>query len=188
MPPTPPGGTTPQVANNPNLDERTYSYEYGAAVDSGTSDAPKWNMIRWASAIDPSRSPKTKDAATYDDKGAANAPVVGEDWTLSFTMQGRRDTATGRYQPELEALLACTGPDAVGTRATAHVMWFDKPADPTSKPNPDDAFEGYGTVDIKRGATDNDSIGQFNVTITGQGRRTRIKNPYDPATGTLKFT
>lgn len=167
----------------------TYSYEYGVCVDDGTGSdgAHNWLPIRFISAVDPSRSPKTKDAATYDDKGADNAPVVGESWTLSFTVQGHR-SSTGGYLAEVERLMDLASPTATGSKATGSFLWFDKPANATAKANAKEAFIGTGTVDIKRQNTDNDSIGGFTVTITGQGPREPITNPYDPTSGALKFT
>lgn len=159
------------------------SYEYGVCIDDGKgSDGSRnWLPIRFISAVDPARTPKTKEAATYDDLGADNAPVVGESWTLSFTVQGHR-LKDGSYLPEIERLLELASPTAIGAKATGTFLWFDKPADAEAKPNPKDAFEGDGSVDIKRQNTDNDSIAGFTVTITGQGPRRQVTNPFNPAT------
>lgn len=166
--------------------QAAYSYEYGVAINTGTAAAPAWSPIRFISGVDPARTPKTQDAATYDDMGADNAPVVGESWTLQFTVQQQR-TADGAFLAEVEALMKLTKPTAIGTAASGEFLWYDKPSDATAKPNPTEAFRGVGTVDIKRGNTGNADIGVFNVTITGQGPRKQVVNPYDPATGTLKF-
>lgn len=151
-----------------------FSYEYSVDVNTGTIDTPTWQNIRFISAVDPQVSPVTQDAATYDDDGAPNQVKTSESWTLSFTVQQHR-LADGSYLPEVEALLAATLPTATGEAAVVHVRWYDDPV--TGTPNPDDAFEGVGTVQMTRQQTGNDQIGGWSVTITGQGRRTKIANP-----------
>lgn len=148
-----------------------FSYEY--AVDVLT--APNtWQTIRFISAVDPQVTPVTQDAATYDDNGSPNAVKLSESWTLGFTVQQHRQ-ADGKFLPEVEALLAAAAPSAVGNDATITVRWYDDPV--TGVPNPTEAFEGDGTVQINRAQTGNDQIGSWSVTITGQGRRRQIPNP-----------
>lgn len=160
-----------------------FSYEYGIAVNEGTHEAPKWRELRFLSSVDPKRETKTQDAPTYDDKGADSSVVVGETWTLEFYIQGHR-TTDGHYQAELETILNAVQPDSTGEKASLEFIWFDKPAN--GQPNPDDAFFGLGSVSATRAETGNDGIGGFNVTVTGRGPRTAIKNPYDKATGKIK--
>lgn len=147
-----------------------FSYEYGVDIEIGET----WQPIRFISAVDPTVTPVTADAATYDDKGAPNEVRLSESWALSFTIQQHRD-ATGAYMPEVEALLDLAAPDATGESATGKFRWYDKPAE--GDPNPDDAYEGLATVQINRGQTGNSEIGGWTVTLTGRGRRTRIANP-----------
>lgn len=151
-----------------------FSYEYGVDVNLGSKETPDWQPIRFISAVDPQATPVTKDAQTYDDKGAPNEVRTSESWTLGFTIQQHR-TDDGSYLPEVEALLALAAPDAVGNAATGQFRWYDKPAE--GAPNPDDAFEGDATVQINRGQTGNDDIGGWSVTLTGRGRRRQIENP-----------
>lgn len=148
-----------------------FSYEYAVDVKTG---ADTFQKIRFISAVDPQVSPVTQDAATYDDLGAPNSVKTSESWTLGFTVQQHR-LSDGKHLPEMEAILALTEPDAVGNAATGTFRWYDNPASGT--PNADEAFEGDGTVQVTRGQTGNDGIGQWNVTVTGQGRRRKITNP-----------
>ena len=148
-----------------------FSYEY--AVDVQTA-ADTWQTIRFISAVDPQVTPVTEDAATYDDNGAPNSVKLSESWTLGFTIQQHRNT-DGTYLPEVEAIMALTEPGAVGNAATGTFRWYDDPSDGT--PNPDEAFEGDGTVAVTRGNTGNSGIGSWSVTVTGQGRRRKIPNP-----------
>lgn len=148
-----------------------FSYEY--AVDVQTAPGV-WQRIRFISAVDPQVTPVTQDAATYDDLGAPNLVKTSESWTLGFTIQQHR-TASGDYLPEVAAILALTEPDAVGNAATGTFRWYDNPAGGT--PNPDEAYEGDGTVAVTRAQTANEGIGSWGVTITGRGRRRKITNP-----------
>lgn len=148
-----------------------FSYEYAVDVKTGEDT---WQKIRFISAVDPQVTPVTQDAATYDDLGAPNLVKTSESWTLSFTVQQHR-TSTGEYLPEMEAILALVDPDAVGNAATGTFRWYDNPA--AGIPNPDEAYEGDGTVQVTRAQTGNDAIGSWNVTVTGQGRRRKIANP-----------
>lgn len=152
-----------------------FSYEYGIDINTGTTAAPVWTPIRFPSAIDPQSTPITQDAATYDDLGSPNAVKLSESWTAGFTIQQHR-LGTGKYLPEVEKLLELGGPDAVGNSATGEFRWYDKPAN--GVPNPDEAYQGRATVQINRQNTGNDQIGGWTVTLTGQGRRTQIANPY----------
>src|SRR5690625_235352 len=149
-----------------------FSYEYAVDVKTGEDT---FQRVRFISAVDPQVSPVTQDAQTYDDEGAPNNVKTSESWTLSFTVQQHR-TSEGAYLPEVEAILALTDPEAVGNAGTGTFRWYDKPAGGRT-PNPDEAFEGDGTVQVTRGQTGNDGIGSWNVTVTGQGRRRKIDNP-----------
>lgn len=165
--------STPLPAYDPTIEDGQYgfSYEYGVDIEI----AGQWTPIRRITAVDPQDQPVTVEAGTYDDLGSPNAPKIGESWTLAFQVQQQR-LPEGKFTPEVEALLAYTHPDAVGNLAVATVRWYDKPAE--GEPNPDHAFQGRGTVQMTRAQTGNAEIGAWSVTITGQGRRTQISNPF----------
>ena len=151
-----------------------FSYEYAVDINTGTTETPDWQPIRFISAVDPQVTPVTKDAATYGDDGAPHPVKLSESWTLGFTVQQHRQ-ADGSFLPEVEKLLDLGAPDAVGSAASCLFRWYDDPVD--QNPNPDEAYQGTGTVQITRQQTGNDDIGGWSVTVTGQGRRTRIANP-----------
>lgn len=174
----------------PEITEFAYSYEYAFDVDI-TPEAvePTWQFVRFSSAIDPQVSPITQDGATYDDKGSPNQVKTSESWTLGATVQAHR-LLSGSFLPEVEALLAATRPDAVGNKATRRFRWYDKPAEGAANPN--EAYQGIGTVQVNRQNTGNDQIAGFTVTVTGQGRRVQIPNPAstepDPAPAGFSYT
>lgn len=170
--------STPMPAYDPALPDTNYgfSYEYGVDIFIPDETDGKWQPIRRITAVDPQTTPRTTEAATYDDRGSANAPKIGEDWTLGFQVQVQRTPVTGLYLPEVEQLMTLAGPEAVGNQAFGRFRWYDKPVD--GAPNPDDAYEGEGTVQINRGQTGNDGVGSWTVSATGRGRRTRIENPF----------
>lgn len=152
-----------------------FSYEFGVDIDLTPADAPTWQPIRRCSAIAPTVKPITADASTYDDFGAPNDQKTSESWALAFSALVNR-LATGQYAPEIEALKAYTEPDAVGQLAVAHVRWYDKPV--SGLANPADAYEGYAYVTIDRGKSGNADAGSWAVTLTGQGKRLAITNPF----------
>ena len=170
----------PQVApgETPETTEKTqygFSYEYGVDIKIGD----EWQSIRFVSSVNPTVSPKEVDAATYDDKGADHPVRVGETPSLSFYVQMHR-LASGKFLPEVEALLAATHPNAVGRLGVVKVRYYDKPVN--SLPNPDEAYELTATVSAERAATGNAELGGWNFTLNGQGARVKIPNPAKPAT------
>lgn len=116
-----------------------FSYERGIAINVGTEEARQWLEVRFSTAHDPKREPKTQSAPTYDDKGADTTVVVGETWSLTFAVQGHR-AKNGGYLDEVEALMKLTEPDATGSKAIGHFMWFDKPAN-ADTPKANDATQ-----------------------------------------------
>lgn len=162
--------------------ELAYSYEYALDVNLGTHASPTWQQIRFSSAINPQVSDVSKDGATYDDDGAPHPIKTSESWTLSATVQAHRlQDGSGLFLPEVEALLAAAGPEATGNAATKEFRWYDDPVG--QEPNPNEAYQGVGTVKMERLATGNDDIAGWNLTVTGQGRRTRIANPSTATSG-----
>ena len=153
------------------------SFEYGIDVNLGTSGTPSWQPIRRISAFQPTPTPTTQDAQTYDDLGAQNSDVTGWSFGIAFNVQVNRSTATGLYLPEIEALLARTRPSAKGEAAVLEVRWYHKPEIGT--PNPDDAGQGIVTVAVTRQNTGpNGEIEVLSVTLTGKGPYTEIANPF----------
>ena len=161
------------------MTDLAYSYEIGVDIKIGGT----FQQIRGISAVAPTAPPVNVDAATYDDKGAPNNKKVSEAPALSFTIQGRRDPDTGLFEPEVEALLTLTGPDAVGDDATGEFRYYDNPA--AGEPNPNFAFEMDGTVEMTRNKTGNNEVAEWAVTISGQGRRRQITNPLTTGAPTI---
>ncbi|ERG63540.1 hypothetical protein L332_03620 [Agrococcus pavilionensis RW1] len=153
------------------------SFEYGLDVNIGTSASPVWQPVRRISNFNPTPTPRTQDAQTYDDLGADNQDVTGWSFALAFNVQVNRLVSTGLYLPEIEALLARTEPDATGELATIEVRWYHKPAQGT--PNPNDARQGLATVATSRVNTGPaGEIETLSVTLTGKGPAQKITNPF----------
>lgn len=153
------------------------SFEYGIDVNIGTSGSPVWQPVRRISGFQPTPTPTTQDAQTYDDLGAQNSDVTGWSFGIAFTVQVNRSITTGLYLPEIEALLARTRPTAKGEAAVLEVRWYHKPEIGT--PNPDDAGQGIVTVATSRQNTGpNGEIEALAVTLTGKGPYTEIANPF----------
>lgn len=154
------------------------SYEYGLDVNTGTVDVPVWQPVRRISGFQPTPTPTTQDAQTYDDMGAANSDVTGWSWALAFNAQVNRSVTTGLYLPEIEALLARTRPSAKGEAATIDVRWYHKPE--SGAPNPNDAGRGIATVAYTRQNTGPEgAIEVLAFTLTGKGPYEEIDNPFE---------
>lgn len=154
------------------------SYEYGLDVNLGTYADPVWQPFRRISGFQPTDTPTTQDAQTYDDLGASNSDVTGWSWGLGFNAQVNRSLSTGLYLPEVEYLNARAGdPDAKGEAAVADVRWYHKPE--VGTPNPNDAFRGFCTVARSRNNTGPEgAIENVAYTLTGKGPKEKIANPF----------
>lgn len=153
------------------------SFEYGLEVNLGTTAVPVWQPVRRISGFQPTPTPTTQDAQTYDDLGAQNSDVTGWSWSLAFNVHVNRSITTGVYLPEIEAILARTKPTAKGADAVLEVRWYHKPE--TGTPNPTDAGQGFATVAYSRtNIGPNGEIENLSVTLTGKGPYTEIANPF----------
>lgn len=163
---------TPGVTTSPATESTQYGFSYEYGVDIWLTD--KWQPIRFISSVNPTVSPKEVDAATYDDNGADHPVRVGETPSLSFYVQMHR-LASGNFLPEVEALLAATRPDAVGSLGVVKVRYYDKPV--KGAPNAKEAYEITATVSAERASTGNAELSGWNFTLNGQGARKGITNP-----------
>lgn len=153
------------------------SFEYGIDINVGTLAAKVWQPFRRISGFQPSPTPTTQDAQTYDDLGAANVDVTG--WSIShaFNAQVNRSVTTGLYLPEVEAVLARTNPDAKGESAVIEARWYHKPE--SGAANPNDAGQGFFTVSTTRqNSGPNGEIEVLSVSLTGKGTYDKIANPF----------
>jgi hypothetical protein len=153
------------------------SFEYGIDVNLGTYDAPLWQAVRRMFGYQPADTETTQDAQTYDDLGSPNSDVTARGFGHSFNTQVNRSLATGRYLPEIEALLARTRPGAVGELAVIDYRWYHKPQFGT--PNPEDAGRGFATVAKSRQNTGpGGEIEVLGWTLSGKGSYEEISNPF----------
>lgn len=153
------------------------SFEYGVDVNLGTYGSPVWQSIRRLFGYQPTDTPTTQDAQTYDDLGAPNNDVTGWGWGLAFNVQVNRFLATGLFLPEVEYLLARTRPLSVGELAVADVRFYHKPA--VGTPNPTDAGRGLATVAKSRQNTGpGGEIEVIGFTLSGKGAYEPIENPF----------
>jgi hypothetical protein len=152
------------------------SFEYGVDINIGTEAAPIWQPVRRMKGFNPTYTPVTQDAQTYDDLGAPNNDITGWGATLAFAVLVNRLLSSGLYLPEIEALIA-RGDLAVGTSAVLDVRWYHKPAEGT--PNPNDARRGSFTVSLTRNQTGpGGEIEELGVTLAGKGEYRKMANPF----------
>lgn len=153
------------------------SFEYGLDLNLGPTLAPFWQAFRRISGFQPTPTPTSQDAQTYDDRGAPNNDITGWSINLAFIAQVNRILSTGLYLPEVEAILARTGPESTGELAVIEARWYHKPA--LGAPNPTDAGQGFFTVSAQRQNTGPaGEIEQLAITLTGKGEYWKIANPF----------
>jgi hypothetical protein len=153
------------------------SFEYGVDLNLGTTLGPLWQPFRRISGFQPTPTPTSQDAQTYDDRGAQNSDITGWAINLAFVAQVNRILSTGLYLPEVEAILARTGPQAKGELAVIEARWYHKPE--LGTPNPTDAGQGFFTVSAQRQNTGPaGEIEQLAITLTGKGEYWKIANPF----------
>ena len=150
------------------------SFEYGIDVNLGTYASPSWQPVRRISGWAPSFPPVATDVSTYDDRGAPNEDVTGRGFAASFTVQANRSQSTGRYLPELEAILAAS--KAILGGATLDVRFYHKPD--VGAAHPTDAGRIAVRVEASRQNTGNAEAESWSVSLTGKGRVLDIANPF----------
>lgn len=150
------------------------SYEYGLDVNLGTYADPIWQSVRRMSAWQPSTPGTTTDVASYDDLGSPNEDITGRTFGASFTVQGNRSLSTGRYLPELDAMVNAA--KRKGEAAVLDVRWYHKPE--LGTPDPTDAGRSFVTVEVTRSNTDNTGVEVKSITLTGKGEFEDIANPF----------
>lgn len=150
------------------------SFEHGIDINIGTPAAPVWQPVRRISAWSPTFPKVTQDASTYDDRGAPNEDISGRGFATSFTVQGNRSASTGKYLPELEAIINASR--RKGEAAVLDIRFYHKPD--SGAPNPTDAGRASVTVEVTRQNTGNAEIDAYSVSLTGKGEYTPIANPF----------
>jgi|GEM_PF-1245549 len=153
-----------------------FSYELVIDIDLDfpASDVPNWQQIRFSSAVAPQSTPTMLDAATYDDRGAANQVRVGEADTLGFTVQVQRNV-DGTYLPELQKLIDAAAPGIRGKDGQVHLRYYDSEGAAYAR-------EGHFTVQADRQNTGNAETGGWAITATSAGPVQVIANPGTPGT------
>lgn len=163
--------TTPALPADTTLGQ---SFEYGLDINIGTAAVPNWVHVRRMSAWQPAFPKVTQDSATYDDRGAPNENVSGRGFSGSFTVQANRSLNTGRYLPEVEALVNASR--RKGDAAVVDVRFYHKPD--SGAPHPTDAGRALATVELSRQNTGNAETDVFSVSLAGKGEYTPIANPW----------
>jgi hypothetical protein len=167
---------TPDLPDGYDLSK---SYEYGVEVAAPPAAAaqPVWLPVRRAKDINPTMTPITQGAQTYDDLGSPNDDVSAWSFVVAFNALVNRSRTTGELVPELKLLRDRVG--KTGADATVLVRWFHKPAGGDA-PDPDEAYQGLATVGWVRNQTGAEGTNEeAGITLTGKGPARRIPNPFE---------
>ncbi|MFC7430980.1 MULTISPECIES: hypothetical protein [unclassified Agrococcus] len=155
------------------------SHEYGVNVDVSIDGAtePTWQPARRIDNLAPTWTPTTQDIASYDDGGSPNQSVVAWALGLAYQQYGYRSETTGKFLPEIDALIRRSLPDALDGKANVGLQFYHKPD--TGIPDPDFGFEAQFRVTWSRVNTASDgNVEKFAYTCESQGPVRQIPNPF----------
>lgn len=132
------------------------------ATDPGT---PTWTQVRAMNSFAAPVNYTTQDASDFDTGDWGSDAVTQRKWQATATLLRKVNTA-GAHDPGQEALRAHA--DDV---TLAHVRFYDRSS--TSG----EAYEGYAIVQWAPQGGAGTALQAVNVTLLGQGARTRIAHP-----------
>lgn len=161
--------TTPTKATGGDIG---FSYELQIDIDTAwpASDTPDFTQLAFITNVQPTLNRDMGDTSTYDDRGAKAVTVTGEDWALTFDHQIQRQ-ASGEFITTLQQILNAAQFGGRNKQAQIHVRFYDTEG-------ADYAYDGYAYVSITRTAAGNNDVGGWTVSLTGDGKLTKIANPY----------
>jgi len=144
----------------------TYEWLWDIAAPSATTPTT-WVNVPDITGLTPTPAPKFKDGTTYANKGNTSQSKTGEDFTMTVSVKGVKDTE-GEFQPELLILFAAA--DSKGAANIIHYRYYHATSASL-------AYQGTASVQWARDNTGNDDLEMFGMTLTGQGDRVKITNP-----------
>lgn len=129
--------------------------------------AASWSQLLGITDLKPTITPTLQDASDYDNDGWVGQEKTQQAWTLEATYLRKKDAADA-FPPAQEKLRAAE--DVFGDSARVHVRWYDRDGG-------DEAYEGYGLVQLARANSGVADLDAVTATITGDGARDLISNP-----------
>lgn len=135
-----------------------------------SADGVSWTNLKGINDLSVPVAPNLQAADDYDTDGWSSFEKTMQGWTL--TAKALRKTIAGVFDAGQE--IVRTAHDKFGDTGRVYVRWYDRNGAP-------EAYSGLalaGWVPSKTGVADLDEI---TITLTGDGARTAITNPYAAA-------
>lgn len=117
----------------------------------------------------PTPTPVTVQREVYGTKGVQSVDKIGDNWVVTFTAEGVRDSTGAIVQPWLIELVAVAG--RKGDLNKVDIQWFDALDDALP------AYEGSFSVSYVPGNTGYADKALFNFTLTSNGVIPPITSP-----------
>lgn len=138
-------------------------------VDVST-DGTTWVPLKGINDLNPPVSPTLVSADDYDSDGWSSFEKTMQSWVL--TAKVLRKTVAGAFDAGQELVRARV--DGWGDAARIWVRWYDRNGAP-------EAYKGWAVVGWAASKTGVADLDEVTITLTGDGARTAITNPYDVA-------
>ena len=146
----------------------TLAKKFRVDVNTGTSGSPVWTKVRGITTLKPGLNTNTEDDSDYDSGDWSSTVKTQLGWLLDFTVKRGLGAISGAYDPGQQALW--TAHDQTGAGGTAQVRWYDRKGGP-------EAYTGYAQVQWSPQGGDTKTTDKVDVSLEGQGARTKITNP-----------
>jgi len=129
-----------------------------------------WTKVRGLTTAKPGLNYSTEDDSDFESGIWQSTFTNGIGWSLGFTVKRGRGATSGNYDPGQQIILAAH--DKTGSDSLIEVQWYDRSATSAD----DEAYQGTTTVEwAPQGG--NKTSDKVDVTLNGQGARTKITNP-----------
>lgn len=141
---------------------------YALRVNTGTYATPVWTKVRGIKTIKPMVAKSSEDDSDIDSLSWAGTLETDRAWSIDFTIKRGRGLASGTWDVGQEVIHAAHDQ----LNVWVDIMYYDRSGNLIT----DDAYRGYTSVQWK--AQGGNKTGNLvDVTLTGQGARTKIDNP-----------
>lgn len=139
-------------------------------VNTGTTAVPVWTQVRGLNNFAATIANTRQDATDYDNEGWGADAVTLRKW--SNTATAFRKLYAGTYDPGQEVLRA-----AADDLETVGIRWYDR------SDSAGEAYTGFAVVEWTPAGGGAEGLQAVNISLLGQGARTKITNPTVPDAG-----
>lgn len=136
------------------------------------TEGSEFTRVRGINSFQPGLDPNMEDTTDFDNDGWTSQEKTMQGWSLSIGFiekVGAEDNAQDPGQAILEA-----ASDQFGAESMVEARWFER--------NGELAYQGVASVQYEPQGGSPTDLSTVNVTLQGNGARTRIEHPGDDTT------